>query len=112
MSMQQYNNLMTHDIKIRKRKRNKSGDFYDLSDSTVKGFCQYGDVFYTDEKGEKKLAAAIVFLKDDCGIDIKYRYWMLDQLTPYNRPNLEVLKIDPVDDPRTGKTHHYECFCR
>lgn len=112
MSMQQYNNLMTHTVKIRKRQRNRSGDFSDISSSIIKGFCQYGNHYYTDEKGEKKLATAIVFLKDDCGIDINYRYYMIDQLAPYSRPNLEVMKVDPIDDPRIGNTHHYECFCR
>lgn len=112
MSMQQYNNLMTHTVKIRKRQRNKSGDFSDLSVQTVKGFCQYGNHYYIDEKGEKKLATALVFLKDDAVIDINYDYWMFDQITPYNRPNLEALKIDPIDDPRTGNTHHYECYCK
>lgn len=111
MSMQQYNKLMTHLVKVRKRQRNRSGDFSDISSNTMKGFVQYGNHYYTSKNDEKKLATAIVFLKDNCGIDINYDYWMIDQLAPYNRPNLEVMKIDPIDDPRTGTIHHFECYC-
>ena len=52
--MIQYTKLMTHTVKVRKRARNKSGDFSDISSSTMKGFCQYGNHYYTDDKGEKK----------------------------------------------------------
>jgi hypothetical protein len=37
---------------------------------------------------------------------------MIDQVSPYIREDMEVIRIDPIDDPRTGKTHHYELAVR
>lgn len=112
MSMVSFINLCTHTIVLRKRNRNVSGDFFNVSSATLKGFVQFGDHLITNEKGETLLSTAIVFLQDNCGIDINWEYWMCDQTAPYSRPNMEVLKIDPIDDPRTGKTHHYELAVR
>lgn len=112
MSLSSFVNLMTHSITLRKRQRNVSGDFSDISSSSINGFVQYGNRLITTEKDEEIMSTAIVFLKDDCGIDINHEYWMIDQTSPYVRSNMEVLRIDPVDDPRTGKTHHFECLVR
>lgn len=112
MSMIEFEKLMTHTLTLRKRKRNESGDFSNISSSVLKGFVQYGNNLIEKEKNETILSTAIVFLKDDCGIDINYPYWMIDQTAPYSRPNMEVLKIDPVDNPQTGLTHHFEIMVR
>ena len=113
MSLASFNSLMTHEVSLIKRQRNVSGDFSIISTSTnIKGFCQYGNQLITTDKGEEVKATALIFLKDDCGIDIDWKYWMISQTSPYSRSNMEVLKIDPIDDPRTGKTHHYEIFVR
>lgn len=112
MSLASFKKLMTHTLTLRKRQRNSSGDFSDISSVVVKGFVEYGNKLITTAKGEEVKATAIVYLKDDCGIDISWEYWMIDQSSPYIRNNMEVLTIDPVDDPRTGNTHHYECGVR
>lgn len=110
MSMIQFTNLMTHTITLKKRKRNVYGDFSVDSSNSIKGFIEYGKHLIENDKGEKMLANAIVFLKDDCGIDVSHQYWQIDQTSPYSRLNMEVIKIDPIDDPRTGNTHHYELY--
>jgi hypothetical protein len=113
MSMASFINLCTHTINLVKRNRNVSGDFITVSTiPNLKGFVQYGDHLITNDKGETLKATAIVFLKDNCGIDINWEYWMINQIAPYTRSNMEVLKIDPIDDPRTGKTHHFELAVR
>jgi len=112
MSMIEFEKLMTHTLTLRKRKRNESGDFSDISNSTLKGFVQFGNNLIEKSKDEKILSTAIIFLKNDCGIDISHEYWMVDQTAPYVRPNMEVLKIDPIDNPETGLTHHFELMVR
>lgn len=112
MSLASFEALMTHTILLRKRERNSSGDFSDISSSSLNGFVEYGNHLITTDKGEELLAAAIIYLKDDCGIDINYEYWMIDQTAPYARSDMEVIKINPIDDPRTGNTHHYEIHVR
>lgn len=113
MSLASFTNLMTHTVTLRKRKRNVSGDFSDISSTdNLKGFVEYGNKLVTTEKNEEVTATAIVYLQDDCGIDKDWPYWMIDQTSPQTRSNLEVLTIDSIDDPRNGKTHHFEIFVR
>lgn len=112
-SSAEFKSLMTHKITLIKRDRNVSGDFSILSSiPDLDGFVEYGNKLVTTEKGEEVTATAIVFLKDDCGIDIEWDYWMINQTSPYTRNNMEVLLIDPIDDPRTGNTHHFEIAVR
>lgn len=112
MSLIEFKKLMTHTVTLRKRQRNVSGDFSDISSTSLSGFVEYGNKLITTEKGEQLNSTAIVYLLDDCGIDINWPYWMIDQTNPYSRPNMEVLLIQPIDDPRNGKTHHFECIVR
>jgi len=113
MSMAEFNSMMTHKILLKKRERNYSGDFAITSSiPNLDGFVEFGNFFVTNEKGEKMEAKAIVFLKDSCGIDVNHKYWEIDQTAPYSRQNMEVLQVQPIDDPRTGITHHYELLVR
>lgn len=105
--------LMTHSLTIRKRERDWEGSFSDKETyENVRGFVQYGTKLVTDQKGEEVSASAIIFLPDSVPIDPAYEHWMIDQVSPYSRENMEVIRIDPIDDPRTGKTHHYEVAVR
>jgi hypothetical protein len=112
MSMASFNALMNHTVILTKVTRNGYGDFSDISSTTIKGHVQYGETFVTNKKGEKLLAKAIVFLKDDCGIDISHPYWKINQTAPQIRNDMEVINIDPIDDPRNGLTHHFELAVR
>lgn len=114
MSLESFNKLMTHELTLKKRERNSSGDFSVIETTAgLNGFIEFGNHLITTDKGEEFKSTAIVFISHDVvSIDINHEYWMIDQTSPYNRPNLEVLKIDPIDDPRTGKTHHYEIHVR
>ena len=105
--------LMSHALTIRKRDRDWQGNFSDVKTYTgEKGFVQYGKRLVTNLKGEEVIASAIVFLKNNAPIDPEHEHWMIDQTEPYVRENMEVIRIDPIDDPRTGKTHHYEVAVR
>jgi hypothetical protein len=113
MSMSEFNKMMTHEIQLIKRTKNESGDFSNISSTTYPAFVQYGNHLIEKENGEIFKAIAIVFLNDSIVIDISYPYWFINQIKPYVRSNMEVLKIDPIDHPlRAGKTHHYEIFVR
>lgn len=104
--------IMTHSLTIRKRERDWQGSFSDKETFSARGFVQYGTKLVTDRTGEQVAASAIVFLPDTAPIDPSHEYWMIDQVSPYIREDMEVIRIDPIDDPRTGKTHHYELAVR
>ncbi len=113
MSLAVFNSLMTHTLVLIKRKRNNSGDF--VNETTYpqeNGFCEYGNKLVTLKTGEKVTSTAIIFLKNDSNIDINHEYWMINQLLPQIRNDMEVLQIDPIDNPIDGLTHHYELIVR
>jgi hypothetical protein len=66
----------------------------------------------SDVKGEEVLASAIVFLPSTSHINPEHEHWMIDQKNPLIREDMEVIRVDPIDDPRTGRTHHYEVAVR
>jgi hypothetical protein len=131
-----FQKLMTHTLIIRKRERDWQGNFKDVevdqesdfhafiqtefgaliegkaSILEEKGFVQYGRKLVTDTKGEEVLASAIIFLPASSHINPFHEHWMIDQKAPLIRDDMEVIRIDPIDDPRTGKTHHYEVAVR
>lgn len=111
-STPEFINLMTHICDMRKRTRNVSGDFSDIETTSVNCFVENIEKIITNKKGEEVKTSSIIFLKDDSGIDINHEYWAFDQTSPYSRPNMEVVEIQRIDDPRTGKTHHYEVFVK
>ncbi len=101
--------LMTHTLSLHRRERNWQGDFTkQRTYNNVKGFVQYGTKVVMDRKGEEVVSSAIIFMPDTAPIDPSHEYWMIDQTAPYERKDMEVIRIDPIDDPRTGKIHHYE----
>lgn len=113
MSLASFNAIMTHKITLKKRKRNSTGDFSVLSSiEELDGFVEYGNFLVVNEKNEDVKATAIVYLKDDCGIDINWPYWLIDQNLPQERLGMEVLKIYPIDNPKNGLTHHFEIMVR
>jgi len=108
MSMIEFDNLLTHTVTLRKRLRNTQGDFSDDSSESIPGFVEWDKKLSVNKLGEDVVIKGIIYLKDNCGIDETHEYWMVDQTLPYSRPNLDVVNIISIDDPRTGKTHHYE----
>ena len=114
MSLPAFKAMMTHTINLRKLQRNAAGDFSTISAiNGLKGFVQHDSTLTVREKNDTFLhASAIVFLQDNCGIDINHPHWMVDEISPHTKLNLEVLKVNRIDDQRTGKTHHFELICR
>ena len=113
-SIDSFNKIMTHTITLIKRQRTKEGNFKNIvSYPGEKGFCQYGNKLITLKTGEDIMSTAIIFLKNDSNIDIDHEYWLINQTAPYVRSNMEVLQIDPIDNPvNKGETHHYEVIVR
>ena len=107
--MPAFSKLMTHTLTIRKRERDWQGALSDTATySHVKGFVEYGKRIVSGLQGEDVISAATIFLPNNAPVNIAHEHWMIDQIAPYSRKNMEVIRIDPIDDPRTGKTHHYE----
>lgn len=108
-----FDRLMTHKLNLRKLERNSRGDYSTIETySNLDGFVEYGVKETIKKDGEETNAKAIVYLKSDCDIDPNYDYWAIDQTYPQTRSNLIVLQIDPIDDPRNGNTHHFECVVK
>jgi hypothetical protein len=114
MSYSEFNSLAVQKFTFKKRNRNSVGDFYDISEITNwRGFIDFGNHFITTPEGEKKESTAIVFLTNDNEIDITHDYYLISQTYPSTRNDLEVIKIDPIDNPlKAGKIHHYEIHVR
>jgi hypothetical protein len=107
-----FKKLMTHTLTIRKRERDWQGGFKDAASYAEKGFVQYGKKLVTNTKGEEVIASAMVFLPATSHINPEHEHWIIDQKAPLIRENMEVIRVDPIDDPRTGRTHHYEVAVR
>lgn len=107
-----YNSLMKHDIILRKKYRDVSGNLSTLSETQLKGFVQFGTDFKINLNSEILEAKAIVFLKSDCGIDENHEYYEIDQTTPNTVNKMTVFNIDRIDNPLNNKTNHYELAVR
>ena len=120
-SKKRFNKLMTHTITLTKKVLNVNGDLsIDTTYLAQKGFVQYGRKQMTTglasgmSQGETIISTALVFLKSDSPItiDLKADKWFLTQTAPYARPEMQVLDVQPIDDPRHGETHHFEVLVR
>ncbi len=108
MSVVVFNSLMKHDLILRKMKRNVSGDFSIISTDDLKGHVEFNNKIITKKNDEEVKATSLVFLKNDCGIDVDYPYWNINF-----RKEMEVLEINEVCDPNNGgSVHHYEIYCK
>jgi hypothetical protein len=108
MSKATFNRLMTHRVKIVKMDRNYAGQLIPVSEFlNVPAFVQYGRKLVVDREGEEVSAAAIVFLRSDTPVNPEHPYWEITHFHP-----MQVISIDRIDDPRTGRTHHYEVAVR
>jgi hypothetical protein len=103
-----FDKLMTHSLIIHKQEKDWQGAFKDVAAYSTKGFVQYGKSLTTDQKGEEVVAGAVVFLPKDAPINSEHEHWLIDQTLPYSRKGMRVIAVNPIDDPRTGRTHHYE----
>ena len=111
-ALKEYNAIMTHGIILRKKIRNVSGDYITDSEVLLHGFIQFDTDFKFDKNSEMFGARAIVFLRNDCGIDENYKYYEIDQTTPNVVTKLVVLSIERIDFVKVNKTHHYELIVK
>lgn len=103
--------MLTHRVTVSKMDRDYTGKLAPTETTEgVPAFVQYGKKVVVDRQGEEVLAAAVVFLGE--AIDPSHEHWQITQTAPYTRGVMTVISIDPIDDPRTGKTHHYEVSVR
>jgi len=106
-----YKKLMTHRATIRQLGRNVEGDWITVATHmNIPCLFQWGTKIVRNNKGEEVTVSAIVFMYpdapvDDSGDDV---YWEIEQTHPYSRAEANVIRVDPIDDPRIGITHHKE----
>lgn len=108
-----FKRLMTHRITLTRRQRDGSGNFSVVSThESVPAFVEWGRRLAVDRHGEEFSASAIVYLQSDAPVDPEHEHWQVTQTSPYTRGPVDVGAISPIDDPRTGRTHHYELALR
>lgn len=109
MTNPKFKQLMTHKTTIKQMRRNTEGDWVIVETHTnIPCFFEWGKKVVADRNGEEVTAAAIVYLMPSAPIVESSDQWKLEQTAPYSRQEVVMIKVDPVDDPRTGKTHHLE----
>jgi len=109
MTSPKYKQLMTHKATIKQLGRNSEGDWTTVATyNNIPCFFEWGKRVVVDLKGEEVTAAATVFLLPDAPIVETADRWEIEQTAPYSRQKTIMIRIDPIDDPRTGKTHHLE----
>ncbi|GAK03120.1 hypothetical protein JCM19037_1413 [Geomicrobium sp. JCM 19037] len=112
-SKQQIKSLMSHRVTIDKRDRSYNGDWETVeSYSDQPAFVEYGKRRSVNQQGVEVMVNALIFLPDDAPIDVQHESWRITQTHPYQRSPMEAINIAPIDDPRTGETHHYEIETR
>jgi len=105
MSLTTFENLMTHQVDLKKMIRDYTGSLtVDTTYSDERGFVEYGRKRILNDEGEEVLAKAMVYFPSDSNFDESHDLWEID----HNSQTLKVASIDTIDDPRTGITHHYE----
>lgn len=109
MTRKELQRMLTHQVRIEKRGRGAGGDMATLeTHESVPAFVEYGRQTVTDKKGEKVVVAAIVFLAPEAPLDPEHEHYRITQTAPYTREAMQLVRVDPIDDPRNGKTHHLE----
>lgn len=110
--------MLTHRVTIVKLNRNYSGELVETAEHlNVPAFVQYGQSIAYERRGETVPAEAmaflsVVFLAPEAPINMEHEHWRIKQTHPYARRVLIVQDIQSVDDPRTGRRHHYEVLAR
>jgi len=106
-----FKKLLTHKATVRKLSRNMQGDWVvEETYTDIPCFFEWGRKVVRDQDGEEVTTAGIVFFMPDAEIsdgsdDV---YWEIEQTSPYSRAKTTMIRIDPIDNPKTGKTHHKE----
>lgn len=102
-------NLMTHRCALTRLAREYDGRLRDtITYGNVPCFFEFNQRKIVTREGEEVIAAGILYMMADAQIDPNHPHWKVEMTSPYQRKEMQVLRIDPIDDPRTGKTHHYE----
>ena len=112
MSHVKFKRLMTHRYTITEQTRNTAGDLVDgVTYTDIPGFTEYAKSVVVNTNGEQVTAGAIVFFDDTAPINANTILWRVEQIAPFTQ-TFQVLKVEPISDPRSGKLHHYEIYTR
>lgn len=101
-----YNQLMSHDVIVEKIDIDGYGQRQVVATYNEKGFVQYDRHRVVSNKNEEITCDAIAFLKNDSGFDPKHDLWDITDVKHNNKMQMKGFQV--IDDPREGKTHHYE----
>ena len=102
--------LMQHDVVPVKIKFDNFGNRTEEELPAEKGFFEYRERNTFDRDGNMIRSRGILFLKPDTQFSTDHEAWEFKDLK--NNRQLQAENADVIDDPRTGKTHHYEIELR
>lgn len=104
---------MKHRCTIYKIGTNFSGDKEVLATYTdVPCYVNYEPMTITKPDMEKVIVEGMIFFLPTAPLDPNHLQYEFEQTAPYSRKRMEVYRLMSLDDPRTGKTHHFEVWIR
>jgi len=101
-----FEQLMSHEVVVSKIELSPTGGEQVVNTWTEQGFVEYDRHRAIDEKNEQITCDAVVFLKNDSHFDPTHDRWNITDVKNDNEMQLKDFAV--LDDPRNGKTHHYE----
>lgn len=107
MNWKAFKKLMTHDVEVYKISTDGFGDETETLVGSEKGFFEYGGrQMYSKEHGTVQ-GTAVLYLKVNSNYDpTDDAKWIFKDVK--NGRYLRLEQWNVMDDPRTGKTNHYE----
>ena len=107
---------MTHDVVPIQVTTDGFGDLSEIELDPEKGFFEYGKKQVFTREDEQVTSNALLFLKKDSQYDPTLKDGVNEMRWRFkdekNDRTLDLMEWEVIDDPRTGKTHHYELHLR
>lgn len=114
--MNSFKKLMTHDVVPIQVTTDGAGDPSESEMDQEKGFFEYGSKQIYSTENEEITSVALLFLKANSQYDptlkdgVNEMKWRFKDVK--NDRTMQLEQWEVIDDPRTGKTHHYELHLR
>lgn len=105
-----FDRLMTHKVDIYRVEVDAFGDETFLYQSTERCFFEYNERRKFTRDGTEVTSTALLFLPHDSAYDPSLDGQRWQFIDVKNNRTLQLLEPQIIDDPRTGRTHHYELF--
>ena len=105
-----FDKLMQHTVDVYRVEVDAFGDETFLYQSTERCFFEYNERRKFTRDGTEVTSTALLFLPHDSAYDPSLDGQRWQFIDVKNNRTLQLLEPQIIDDPRTGRTHHYELF--